>query len=141
MRRLIPHERKEAHAVHRETRQTQRIQDRRHDVDEARDILDPPRAEPREEDDQGHADGALIEKDSVSVLAVITERLAVISDHDDQRAIQKAPPVEGDQDARDLRIDECDRTQVRHALVHRAVWLGRRVRSVRIVEMDPREKA
>ena len=89
-------------------------------------------------DDQRHSRHALVHEQSVRALAVFAQALSVIADEDDEGALAQVAGVEEGQHAADLRIHECDGALIPGRPVGPA--LGRVVRRVRVVEMQPSEK-
>ena len=90
------------------------LEDRRHDVDEARGAADDARGPhpARRADEQRDADQFVEESTPVDEGAVLGERLAVIGDDDDRRAVGERERLEPVEDASDLTVDRCQRRLV-----------------------------
>ena len=90
----------------------------------------------RELEEQGDADGFVVEEDAVHRFAMGAERLAVIRhDHDERAFIQATLSKIGEQLAQgSVGIGDLSVVGVLKA---RVVWRRRIVRCVRVVEVDP----
>jgi len=74
------------------------------------------------------------------VLAVLAEAFAVVADNDNQRRLIKGGAFQPAEKLADVGIGEFYFAVVAAPAMARRVGLGRRVRIVRIVKMDPGEK-
>ena len=82
-----------------------RVDDRRNDVEGAREIGHLVRARlARGADDQRHVEQLVVERLAVAELAVVPELLAVVGGHDDERAVEEPAAREAAQEAADLPI-------------------------------------
>ena len=93
----------------------------------------------RSGDDQRHAQGRVVEQHSVRALAVVAKPFSVIARDDDERAVHLAMRAQPLEHARDLFVRERDLAIVRRARP-RGEPRRRRVRRVRIVEVNPDEE-
>src|SRR5438445_3444946 len=92
-------------------------------------------------DDERHPQHAFVDEQAVRALAMLAEALPVIADDHDDRAIQQSPFVQERQHAAELRVDKRNFAEVRIGGIDRPVRLGRLVRRVRVVEVEPGEEA
>ena len=125
-------------------RNAQQIEHSRHQVDRPDRIADAPSFQlvERRPDDEGHMGGRLVDEEPVRGLAVIVEALAVIAHHRDDRPVEQALRAPESSITRaELRIGERDLALVQPAGIPSPVRLGRIVRAVRVVEVQPREEA
>jgi hypothetical protein len=76
----------------------------------------------------------------VRPFAVLAERFTVIRRKNDKRVLQRAGGAEASEEATERRIGIGDLAVVRLTGVFRSIWLGRCVRLVRVVQMDPDEE-
>ena len=119
------------------------LEHRRHHVDDAHLVGDDARGQRGTGHDERDSDGCVVHEEPVLLFAVLAERLAVIAEDDDDRAIEAAVAGEMiEQTAqlqigcRNLRVVRADHRR-RKALADRC---GRIVRRMRLVEMHPREE-
>ena len=105
--------------------------DRRREVGGTDRLMKDTRRRARPTDHHRHVKCRLIQEQSMRQLSMFAERFAVITDNDDDRA----RPIDDRQQSPDLRI------HIRNLPVIRLrIRLRRRVRSVRVVQMNPREE-
>ena len=97
------------------------------------------RGERRRIDDERNPQCRLVGKDAVRRLAVIAERLTVIRSHDHERVGRLAGVDDGLQQRSESRIGRRDFPGIGVACESRCKRLGRRIRVVRLVEMNPAE--
>jgi len=137
------HQRHEARAGHGLRRgHTQQVEHGGHDVHRPHGVGHPARlgkAERRAED-EGHVRHAVVDEKAVRGLAVVAQALAVIAHHDDDRLLVEPASAQQVEHAPDLAVGKRHLTVVRVPLVARRERLGRAVRRVRIVEVNPREE-
>jgi hypothetical protein len=145
--RLADDERKEARAVETVRHvDADDVEHRRRDVDEAREPAHAQAGERsfrgarlasgRERQDHRHVERRAVEKDAVRRLSVLAERLAVIGDVEDDGVAPPARAVERREEASDLGVGVGDLAGIGRRSPA-AILLGRRVRLVRIVQVDP----
>jgi hypothetical protein len=142
-RPVAGHERQEGRAGHLAGhRHAQQGEHRRHKVDDADGVGDraPAQALERRPNHEGDAGRGLVDEEPVRVLTVIAEALAVVAQDRDHRAVQQIPLPEERDDPADLGVGEGDFAAVRMSGVLGLVGLGRIVRRVRVVQVDPREE-
>ena len=126
-------------------RATQRIEDGRQDVDVpdrvVRDDSRLPRMAAADlRHDEGDPERRLVGEESVRLLAVVAERLAMIAG-DDHQCRPVRPAAHSFEQRRERRVGGCDLASVGIAGVARRERLRRSIRRVRIEHMDPREPA
>ena len=116
----------------------------RHDVDDAHLVRDYGRRHAGTVDDQGNMGGRFVDEEAVRGLAVLAQHLPVIGDHDDHRVREAAVGAQGVDQPSHLQIHVRDLGVVgavsgsREPRLHA---LGRLVRRMRVVEMNPGEEA
>ena len=118
------------------------IEKRRRQVDDSDGILDHAGAGLRERrvHDERHVRDALVDEEPVRFLPVVAETLAVIAQHRHDRLLEQAALLEKTDDAAHLRVGEGDFAPVGMAFVLGLEGLGRIVRRVRVVQVNPREE-
>jgi hypothetical protein len=82
------HQRQQADAVHWRRRDSDRIEHGGHHIDQPHERSYAPRRDTGYPDDQGHTDSALIDQNSVAILTMIAERLAMIGGNHHQRVVR-----------------------------------------------------
>ena len=118
------------------------IQDSRVEIDAlSRRAYSRARHDPGTAQDKRHPDRGVVEKKAVHRLAVFAERLAVVCSHDGHRLVAQSQAGERGVEPADKIIGPRDFAVVRAIRVSRRVRFGCFVRGVRIVQMDPRERA
>jgi len=139
----LPQGARQVAPFHRRGRRDARgAQNRRRDLREADRGVDArcTNAERRRRrDHERHAERGLVQQHPVRPLAVLAQRLAVIARDDDERAIEVAARAKRCEHASELRVGVCHFAVVRR-LRPRGVLGRRRVRGVRIVEVDPQKE-
>ena len=70
------------------------LENRRHHVDDAHLIGDDANGQSRSRDDERNVHGRVVDKEAVLLLAVLTQRFAVIANDDDEGAFQTAGGLE-----------------------------------------------
>ena len=119
---------------------SQRIEDGRQDVDVAHRIGDDAwREDLRREEDERHVQRALVGEQAMRRFAVLAARLSVIAGHDDERAAGRAVAKNRIEKRREGGVGGGDFAEVRIRRESRPERFGRRIRKVRLVEMDPGE--
>ena len=121
----------------------EQFEDRRENVDAADRVADAPRRHRvvRRSNQERHVHGRLVDEEPVRPLAMFAEALAVIAHHHDDGVAREIVLVEVREQPADLRIDEGDLADVGAVRVARLEGLRRRVRRMRVVEVDPPEEA
>ena len=94
----------------------------------------------RELDDEGDADGFVVEEDAVGIFAMSAEGLAVIGGDGHDGVVIKAAGFQLAHEFADYLVFIGDGSVVRLGGVFAFVGLGRIVRVVGVVEMDPEEE-
>ncbi len=123
-------------------RDTEHVEDRGDDVDVPRFGADDSRREQgRDVHDERHSQRRLVREHAVCRFAVIAERLAVVGRQDDRGAAPLAGVQNRTKERLERRIRRGDLSQIRIRLEPRRERLGRRIGGMRLVQMDPAERA
>ncbi len=91
----------------------------------------------RRSDQEGDVRHAVVNEEAVSALAMIPEALPVIAHDDEDRAVVDAERLQLRDEAPDLAVGKGNLAVIRTFLVARRERLGRPVRRVRIVQVNP----
>src|SRR5437899_4567014 len=94
----------------------------------------PARA--RQFDEEGNADRLAIEEDPMLVLPVLTEPLAVVRQEQDERSVIQTLALQETEESSDNGIGRRDLAVVGVSRVTRREGLGRRVRGMRLVDVE-----
>ena len=119
------------------------VEDRGHDVDNAHLLGDDAGGDVGAGDDERNPHRAVVDEKAVLLLAVFAERLAVIGHDHDNRAIETSGRFELLQQTSDQRVGGRNLTVVRplrRCREPRSIRLRRRIRTVGIVKVHPREE-
>src|SRR5258708_27860253 len=103
-----------------------------------RSWLNPPAR--RQFDDKRNVNGGVVNKEAVLMLAVLCESFAVIAHEQNQAAIINLITFEPLDQAAEFMVGISNLSVVEVALILAAVRLGRIIRAMRIVQMQPKEK-
>src|SRR3977135_4212445 len=95
----------------------------------------PKAASSRRFHDEGYVDRGVLNKNSVPVLPVLPERLAVITEEQDHASVIKLIALQPRHQAAQFMVGVGDLSVVRMGLILAAIRFGRIVRTVRIVQM------
>ena len=87
--------------------------------------------------DQRNMNGRVVNKESVLIFAMLAEGFAMIAEHDDQRRIIKTILLEPRDQTAEFMVGISDLAVVEMAAIFAAKRLGRIVRAVRVVKMEP----
>src|SRR5215831_16170501 len=82
----------------------------------------------------------VIDKEAMSLFAVLTQDFTVIAAQDDHCALVQTLLLEKVDQSRDLRVRKRNLAVVRAILVLAVIWCGRPIRIMRIVKMHPEKK-
>ena len=83
-------------------------ENRRHDIDNAYLVVDDSRRHARSGHDQRNVRRRLIDEESVRLFLVLSERLTVIADDDDEGVVEAAISLERAEETSELDIGVCD---------------------------------
>jgi hypothetical protein len=137
-------ERQQTHALHGGRHLgADQIQNRGHHVDDAHLVGDHADRHTRAGDDQWDVHRRFVDEKAVLLFAVFSQRLTMIANDDDDRAVEMSAGAQILRESAHLRVGRSHLAVVR--TLHgrrksRPIWLGRHVGAVRIVEMHPRKK-
>ena len=122
--------------------EAEQLGQRRHQIDQADTLPHYPtaRQSTRRMEDQRYPEGLVVAQESVPLLDVLAERLAVIGGDHDQSVVQQIRRLQILENPADLRVDEGDLPVVRVGGEAISVPGRRAVGKVRIVEMEPAEE-
>src|SRR3989442_1309019 len=124
-------------------RYPEKRQGRRHDVHDSHLVGNDPSGDARTADDERDVRRAFVDEEAVRQLAMFTEHLTMIGDHDDEGLVEASVGAKRCEQAPDLRVSARDFGVVRavsRSWEARLKRFGRFVRSVRVVQVDPRKE-
>ena len=103
-------------------------------------LVDDPRfQESRLVDNQRNVERRLVRKQTVRHLAVLGERFSMVARYDDERSAAGALVEDPRQERRQRGIRRGYFAQIRRGFEPRGEWFRRRVREMRLVNVDPRK--